>query len=455
MPALALVFVSAFPHRQRRGRPALGLALALALAGGTAAPACAPSGTGAGRTGGAAGTATGSGGITAGSGGGPSSGGAPGSGGAASGGGAPSTGGVASVGGGTASGGAPGGGPGGGPASGGAGGGPLSNDKFLIGADITWVQADEARGATYSDGAQKDILQLLKDHGFNAIRLRTFVDPRATDGYDKSGGYGDLAHTVTFGKRIKAAGLAFLLDFHYSDNWADPGKQCVPVKWQGIATIAELSSAVYDYTKDVITQLVAAGARPDLVQVGNEITPGMLIHVCDGTGTPTGNNSITGSISNWTNLGSLLKAGAKAVKDVDPTIRTMLHIDRGDNFATSRDFIRNAMTQGVPFEVFGESCYTAYQGTPATWMSTFTQLASMFPTLSFVIAEYGPEQRAANDVIFNLASKRGLGTFNWEPTHSGAWNTGHVLFSASGNRYTATQDLSLYDAMKTAYAGRL
>jgi arabinogalactan endo-1,4-beta-galactosidase len=345
----------------------------------------------------------------------------------------------------------------GGSGGGGSGGGGNNtfDATFYIGADITWVQADESRGATYSDGTQKEILQLLKDHGFNYVRMRVFVDPRAADGYDKSGGFGDLAHTITFGKRVKAAGMGFLVDFHYSDNWADPGKQCVPVAWQSFTTIAQMATAVHDYTKDAITQLVAQGARPDMVQVGNEITPGMLIHRCDSGGQPTGNNPVTGSLSSWTNLGMLLKAGVAGVKEVDAGILIMLHIDRGNNLATSRSFIMNAMSQGVAFDVFGESCYTAYQGMPSAWMSTFTSLATEFPNLKFVIAEYGPEQRAANDVMFNLAGGRGLGTFNWEPTHSGAWNTGHVLFSASGNRYTATADLSLYDAMKTAYASRL
>jgi len=331
-----------------------------------------------------------------------------------------------------------------------AGGGNNTFDAtFYIGADITWVQADESRGATYSDGTQKEILQLLKDHGFNYVRMRVFVDPRAADGYDRSGGFGDLAHTITFGKRVKAAGMGFLVD------WADPGKQCVPVAWQSFTTIAQMATAVHDYTKDAITQLVAQGARPDMVQVGNEITPGMLIHRCDSGGQPMGNNPVTGSLSNWTNLGMLLKAGVAGVKEVDTGILIMLHIDRGNNLATSRSFITNAMSQGVAFDVFGESCYTAYQGMPSAWMSTFTSLATEFPNLKFVIAEYGPEQRAANDIMFNMAGGRGLGTFNWEPTRSGAWNTGHVLFSASGNRYTATADLSLYDAMKTAYASRL
>jgi len=424
-------------------------------AAGTGGGAAGTNGT-AGTGGGATGTAgTGGGGA---SGGGAGTGGSGGAAGAAGRGGS-GTGGAAGRGGAGAAGAAGRGGAGGSAAGaggrGGAAGGGTFDASFIIGADITWVQADESRGATYSDGAQKEVLQLFKDHGFNGVRMRVFVDPKAADGYDKQNGFGDVAHTITFGKRVKAAGMHFLVDFHYSDNWADPGKQCVPVAWQNLGTIAELATAVHDYTKDAITQMVAQGARPDMVQVGNEITPGMLIHRCDSGGQPTSNNPVTGAISNWTNLGMLLKAGSSAVKEVDPSIQVMLHIDRGNNLSTSRSFIMNAMTQGVQFEVFGESCYTAYQGMPSAWMSTFTSLVTSFPTLKFVIAEYGPEQKAANDIMFNLPNQAGLGTYNWEPTHNGAWNTGHVLFSASGNRYTSTADLLLYDQMKIDYASRL
>jgi arabinogalactan endo-1,4-beta-galactosidase len=354
--------------------------------------------------------------------------------------------------------------------AGAAGEAGASSTLYMIGADITSVQAAEARGASYSDGTKQDILQLLKSHGFNYIRLRTFVDPKAADGYDKQNGYADLAHTIRFGQRIKTAGLGFLLDFHYSDNWADPGKQCVPVAWQQYRSLAELAAAVHDYTKDAIAQLVAGGARPDMVQIGNEITPGLLLHVCDANGQPTGNNAITGSSSNWSNLGALLKAGVQGVKDVDAGIKIMLHIDRGgdkggfsgDALNTSTNFIVNAQKQGVAFDVFGESCYQSYQGDPksaantqADWAKTFGGLATKFPKLQFVAAEYGPMQREINDVLFGLAAQQGAGTFNWEPSQQGDWNTGHALFTAAGNTFTATADLSLYDAMKAAYASRL
>jgi arabinogalactan endo-1,4-beta-galactosidase len=322
--------------------------------------------------------------------------------------------------------------------------------SYFIGADVT---DQEVRPVA----TRATLLTIMKSHGFNDIRLRTFVDPRASDGYDRNSGYDDITHTVAFGKQVKDAGMGLLLDFHYSDNWADPGKQCVPVAWQGYTTIAQLATAVHDYTKDSITQMIAGGARPDMVQIGNEITPGMLIHRCDSAGHPmTGmNNPVTGSISNWTNLGMLLKAGVAGVKEVDAGIVIAMHIDRGNDLTSSRNFISNATTQGVPFDVFGESCYTAYQGQPSAWMNTFTMLASMFPNMKFMIAEYGPEQKAANDMIFNLPGNRGVGTFNWEPTTQGSWNTGHNLFTLSGSTYNTTADVALYDQMKIDYASRL
>jgi arabinogalactan endo-1,4-beta-galactosidase len=182
----------------------------------------------------------------------------------------------------------------------------------------------------------------------------------------------------------------------------------------------------------------------------------MLLHRCDSGGQPTGNNPITGSTSNWTNLGTLFKAGVQGVKDVDPSIVISLHIDRGNDLASSRNYINNATTQGVKFDAFGESCYTAYQGQPSSWQSTFNSLYTAFPAIKFFVAEYGPEQKAANDMIFALPNNQGIGTYNWEPTTQGAWNaTGHDLLRRTGTTYTAQPDLALYDQMKIDYASRL
>lgn len=418
-----------------------GTAGALGGAGGsTAASAGAPS------NGGAAGTGASSGGVADGgasnggagrNGGGRSAGGRAGSGGA--------TGGMTGTGGAAGSSGATGGAGKGGTGSGGATALPFS---YYIGADVTDQEPQP-------DATRSNLLTLMQSHGFNAIRLRTFVDPKAADGYDQQNGYDDITHTVSFGKQVKDAGMALLVDFHYSDNWADPGKQCVPVAWQSYTTITDLASAVHDYTKDAITKLVAGGARPDMVQIGNEITPGMLLQRCDSGGHPTGNNPVTGSIGNWTNLGALLKAGVQGVKDVDPSILIALHIDQGDGLSTSEDFITNAQKQGVAFDAFGESCYTAYQGQPSVWQNTFDGLSAAFPALKLFIAEYGPAEKEANDIIYGLANDQGIGTFNWEPTTQGDWNTGHDLLRRSGTTYTAQPDLALYDQMKVDYASRL
>jgi arabinogalactan endo-1,4-beta-galactosidase len=307
-------------------------------------------------------------------------------------------------------------------------------------------------------GVQKPILQLFKDHGFNYIRLRTFVDPTQSAPNPAGGtfapystqGFGDLTHTVSFGQEIKAAGMGFLLDFHYSDTWADPGKQVKPAAWvnDGLAAAA---THLHDYTLASVQALVSAGARPDMVQIGNEITPGLLLS----PGTALGPSSTAG----WPQLVQLLKAGIDAVHQVDPTIKIMLHLDRGGDLNSSVAFITNAIANGVAFDVFGESCYVAFQGPPSGWQTTFNGLAAKFPNLKFAMAEYNAdpanqtnmELRQANDIVFNLPNHQGLGTFFWEPTrHVNSMNVG--IFTVNRNVYTPIPAcIGQYDQMKSAY----
>jgi arabinogalactan endo-1,4-beta-galactosidase len=345
-----------------------------------------------------------------------------------------------------------------------------------MGADITWVQHDEAYGATYvdTDGVTKDILALLKNHGFNSIRLRSYVDPRAADGYDQVDGFGDLAHTVAMAQRVKNAGMGLLISFHLSDNWADPGKQCIPVAWQG-STLAQLAAHVHDYMFGAITALKNAGATPDLVQIGNEITPGLLIHICDSAGMRVSTSSVNGSTSNWANTGTLLKEGIRGVKEVDANIKTVLHIDKGGDATTSVSWIRNAQNQNVQFDVFADTAYVRWQGQPSGWQNTFNTLVSTFPNLSFIIPEYANEtatspatpstMRLANDIVFNIASNRGLGAWIYEPAHPVQAGVGVGLFvnNTSGSTLAdawpsfvaASAPMAVYDQMRTAYANRL
>ncbi len=328
--------------------------------------------------------------------------------------------------------------------------------EYLIGADITWTQQDEAGGATFADddGGVKPILQLLQDHGFNWVRLRTFVDPTQPAPNPEGGtfapystqGFADLAHTIPFGHAIKAAGLGFLLDFHCSDYWADPGKQIKPSAWLS-DDLPAMTAHLRAYTEDAVRQLVAAGARPDMVQIGNSITPGFELS----PGTPLG------SAASWANLAALAQAGIDGVRAVDPTIAVMLHIDRCADDAASIAWVENARTNGLRFDVLGESCYVAFQGQPAGWQRTLGAVAAAFPDLKVVVAEYNGDANAVreitttNDIVFGLPNRQGLGAFFWEPTHTGAWGPG--LFTAQGNRYsTVSAAIDQFDVMRTAYS---
>jgi arabinogalactan endo-1,4-beta-galactosidase len=258
----------------------------------------------------------------------------------------------------------------------------------------------------------------------------------------------DLAHTVTLAKRIKKIGMGFMLDFHYSDTWTNAGAQVTPAAWAG-QSLATLQTTVYDYTKDAITQLRSQSAMPDMVSVGNEIANGMLWDA----------GRITDS--NFANFASLLKAGVRAVRDVDPDIVVVMHLDKCNNLSTTKWWLDGMLGQGVSFDVLGQSCYATapngvagYQGTPADWKSTFTQLASAYPNLKFLIAEYSAEQRAAGDVMVGLPNQRGLGTFNWDPTRSYTTHPNDPLFSTDGawNRYvTIPAKIGLYDQMARDY----
>jgi arabinogalactan endo-1,4-beta-galactosidase len=288
---------------------------------------------------------------------------------------------------------------------------------FMIGADISAVQAQEDRGVKFSDGGvQTDILQILKDHGFNYIRLRVFVDPTKSTAHYRAysaQGYCDLAHTIAMAKRVKDAGMGLLIDFHYSDSWADPGKQWTPSAWEGLS-FPDLVKKTHDWTEDAVAQLKAAGAEPDMVQVGNEITPGMML-------------DRGGSTRNWRRLSALLKAGISGVTDIDPKILIMLHIDRGGDNRTSRQWVDNALAHGVRFDILGESCYTRWQGPAVSWRENFDALAQRYPHLYFVCAEIADQVLASNEIMHDLPNHQGLGTFIWEPTMGG---NGQGLFTS-------------------------
>jgi arabinogalactan endo-1,4-beta-galactosidase len=270
--------------------------------------------------------------------------------------------------------------------------------------------------------------------------------------------------------------MGLLLAIHYSDNWADPGKQCIPVAWQG-HTITQLMTDVHDYTFNLINDMKNAGAEPDLVQVGNEITPGLLINICDVNGLPTSTAPVNGRMTtaNIANFAGLLKQGIAAVKAVDPAIKTVLHIDKGGDMNASMSWINTVMAQNVQFDVFADTSYVRWQGQPAGWQATFTKLATTYPTLQFLIPEYGNEtattpatpttMEIANQIIFGISGNRGVGTWIYEPEHPAQAGIGIGLVN------TTTVDggiqdpwpiftglpsgMAVYDKLKVTYSSRL
>ena len=345
---------------------------------------------------------------------------------------------------------------------------PRTNDNYILGADVSSLAEYVDNGAIFidTDGNEKPLLALLKNHGFNYIRLRTFIDPSADYGYAsgdgqwcnaKSEAYNDKAHIIEMAKQVKAAGLKLLLDFHYSDTWADPNKQVIPHTWRNINNIDDLALEVKNYTIEVLTDMKAVGVVPDMVQVGNEITPGMLIHIptedtdCYGNNSVI-NNIVNGSTANWGNLATLLKAGIEGVKEVNENTPIMLHIENTGDKEGVEHWVDQALEHNVTFDVLGLSAYEKWQGPSSQWQSTLDSLASRYSELSFSFVEYNPQRRLLNDIMLGLPDKRGLGTFFWEPVLSGEW--GESMFNQNGNVYTAKpEDFLIYDNIVTDYFG--
>lgn len=274
---------------------------------------------------------------------------------------------------------------------------------FMLGADVSWVQEDEANGTVYYDrGVQKDVFAILKGHGFNAIRLRVFVNPKSPKGYAATSkeAFCDKEHTLAMARRAHAAGMRLLVDFHYSDNWADPGKQATPAAWEGL-DLEGLKKAVYAHTRDVLEGLKKQGTPLALVQIGNEVNNGMLW--------PTGDTK-----EHFDNFAELLKAGVAASREVYPTAPVVIHSSTGSNNKATRKWLDGLIARGVQFDVIGLSCND--QGSPDNWKKNFDDLATHYPQFGLIASEYGYHKRELNDIVYNTPGQRGLGTFIWEPT---------------------------------------
>ena len=201
-------------------------------------------------------------------------------------------------------------------------------------------------------------------------------------------------------KRVRGSGMGLLVDFHYSDTWADPGKQFKPAAWENF-DIPALKQALYDHTHSVLSALKEQGTTPDMVQIGNEVTNGMLW--------PDGRAK-----DHFDNFAELIKSGIAAARAVDPAIKIVLHHDKGNNNAVVRWWLDNLISRGVKFDIIGLSCNT--DGPAEKWKANFDDLAVRYPQYGLLAAEYSYRKRELNDIVYNVPDRRGLGSFIWEPT---------------------------------------
>jgi beta-galactosidase len=292
----------------------------------------------------------------------------------------------------------------------------------MLGADISWLPELESRGVHFSDNkGPRDAIEILKDHGFNYIRLRIFNEPARDSGYSPGKGFCDLAHTLEMAKRAKAAGLKLLLDFHYSDYWADPGKQYKPAAWRSLGFPA-LTDSLYVFTKRVITALKAQNTLPDMVQVGNEINHGMVWP--------------EGSMRHPDSLAALIYAGIRGVKAIDPTCPIMLHIALGGQNDESHFWLDNMIRRRVPFDVIGLSYYPRWHGSVADLRYNVDDLARQYGK-DVIVVEYTQRKTEVNNIAFTVPGGLGKGTCIWEPL-----SYGEQIFDKEGK---ANDGLYLYD----------
>lgn len=259
----------------------------------------------------------------------------------------------------------------------------------LRGVDASFLPAIEAHGGAYftASGAPADALQIFAGYGANLLRLRLWHTP--------AGEHAGLAHSLALAQRAHALGMRLLLDFHYSDTWADPGHQTKPAAWQGLS-FAELQVAVHAYTRDVLLAFKQQGTLPEIVQLGNEITSGILWD--DGR--------VGGAYDdNWEQLIALLNAAASGVRAAlapGEQVLIMLHLDSGGNNATCRWFLDQIVAAEFPFDLIGLSYYPWWHGDLAGLSANLADLATRYAK-PLVIVETGyPWTLAWNDDTHNL-----------------------------------------------------
>ena len=244
--------------------------------------------------------------------------------------------------------------------------------KFVKGMDLSTLLELERCGAKYYDnGEERDLLAIMKSYDVDTIRIRPWNDPWSETGESYGAGENDLKTSLEIAKRVTAAGFGVLLNFHYSDFWADPGKQIKPKAWADYG-VKELEQAVYDYTLESMQTFLDAGVNITMVQVGNELSNGLLWP--------------EGKVPNYDNIATFVNAGIRAVRKADAAIPVMIHLDNGGNNALYREWFDNFTKRGEDFEIIGLSYYPFWHGSLQMLNDNMNDIAERYGK-DLVIAE--------------------------------------------------------------------
>lgn len=319
-------------------------------------------------------------------------------------------------------------------------------ETFAFGADISWLSQQESWGTYYCNrqGKKADLMDILKDDfGVNAIRFRVWVNP--------SSGWSGKNDVINLSKRAHAKGYKIMISFHYSDTWADSQNQTIPAKWTDHSAEA-LAKNVYDHTRDVLLGLKNAGITPRWVSLGNETKFGMLYE--------TGRTNSTEGIKNFVKF---INAGAKAVKEIDENIITIIHLSNGHDESTARNMFTNLEKYGANYDCLGFSCYPKWSHLDITndaniktavntYLNVFKNLKAKFnkPVMVMETGHYGTEPYDANrffaEFIKALINDKELGCFYWEP--EAFENSGYNLGAWSSVTHQGTVAMDAFKGVK-------
>lgn len=287
---------------------------------------------------------------------------------------------------------------------------------FIKGMDVSTLIEEEACGARFYDGGEaEDLFVILKRHGVNSVRLRLWNNPYTEDGKAYGAGTNDFEKTVVLARRAKEVGMNYLLDFHYSDFWADPGKQWPPKAWKEHDG-EQLAKDVYSYTKEIITKLVSLDLPPYMVQVGNEITNGFMWPLC---------NRHYNRPDDWEEgkpyfnpiLRDVLSEGIRAVRESCPSAIVMLHLDNGGNNAMYRDWFDGYFAQnGADFDIIGLSYYPFWHGNLQALKTNLDDISVRYGkdvalaevSMGFTMEDYGNYEKLSSEERKGYATRPSL-----------------------------------------------